>query len=92
MAERFYWALRDRFCSSAPGFRNVSNRGALARFKTRGIYAIDSSVIPLSLNCIDWARYIHRKSAAKLHMRTNVANMLPDFEKAYLKAMGQQTA
>ena len=79
VAERFYWALRDRFGSSAPGFRNVSNRGALARFKTRGIYAIDSSVIPLSLNCIDWAKYIHRKSAAKLHMRTNVANMLPDF-------------
>jgi len=33
----------------------------------------------LSLNCIDWTKYIHRKSAAKLHMRTNVANMLPDF-------------
>ena len=79
VAERFYWALRDRFSSSAPGFRNVSNRGSLARFKTRHIYAVDSSLIPLSLNCIDWAKYIHRKSAAKLHMRTNVANMLPDF-------------
>ena len=79
VAERFYWALRDRFSSSAPGFRNVSNRGSLARFKTRHIYAVDSSLIPLSLNCIDWAKYIHQKSAAKLHMRTNVANMLPDF-------------
>ena len=79
VAERFYWALRDRFSSSAPGFRNIGNRGALARFKTRHIYAVDSSVIPLSLNCIDWAKYIHQKSAAKLHMRTNVANMLPDF-------------
>lgn len=79
LAESFYWALRDYFCKVTPGFRSMRNRGALARFKTRHVYAIDASVIPLSLCCIDWARYVHQKSAAKLHMRTNVANMLPDF-------------
>jgi len=79
VAERFYWALRDRFANATPGFRRAGNRGALAKFKTRQIFAIDSSVIPLSLDCIDWARYIHQKSAAKLHMRTNVADMLPSF-------------
>lgn len=79
VAQDFYWALRDWFAGSSPGFRSLRNRGVLARFKTRHIYAVDASVIPLSLCCIDWAKYIHRKSAAKLHMRTNVANMLPDF-------------
>ena len=79
VAQDFYWALRDWFASRSPGFRNLRNKGALARFKTRHIYAVDASVIPLSLCCIDWAKYIHKKSAAKLHMRTNVANMLPDF-------------
>jgi len=69
VAESFYWALRDRFSSQSPGFQSCRNKGPLARFKTRNIYAVDASVIPLSLNCIDWAKYIHRKSAAKLHMR-----------------------
>ncbi|MBR4617684.1 MAG: transposase, partial [Kiritimatiellae bacterium] len=79
VAQDFYWALRDWFDRRSPGFRGLRNRGALARFRTRHIYAVDASLIPLSLCCIDWAKYIHRKSAAKLHMRTNVANMLPDF-------------
>jgi hypothetical protein len=79
VAQDFYWALRDWFSSRSPGFRRLRNRGALARFRARHVYAVDASLIPLSLCCIDWARYIHRKSAAKLHMRTNVANMLPDF-------------
>lgn len=79
VVESFYWTLRDRFSRETPGFRNVRNRGALAKFKTRRIFAVDASVIPLSLRSMDWAKYIHRKAAAKLHMRTNVANMLPDF-------------
>ena len=79
VAEDYYWMLRDRFSRETPGFRNVRNRGALARFKTRRVFAVDASVIPLSLRSMDWAKYIHRKAAAKLHMRTNVANMLPDF-------------
>ena len=79
VAQDFYWALRDWFDGRSRGFRSLRNRGALARFKTRHVYAVDASLIPLSLCCIDWAKYIHRKSAAKLHMRTNVANMLPDF-------------
>ena len=79
VAEDFYWALRDWFARLSPEFLSHRNGGALARFKTRRIYAVDASLIPLSLCCIDWAKYIHKKSAAKLHMRTNVANMLPDF-------------
>jgi len=79
VAEDYYWALRDRFSRETPGFRNVRNHGALAKFKTRRIFAVDASVIPLSLRSVDWAKYIHKKAAAKLHMRTNVANMLPDF-------------
>ena len=79
VAESFYWLLRDMFSRETPGFRNVRNRGPLAKFKTRRIFAIDASVIPLTVSSIDWAKYIHRKSAAKMHARTNVANMLPDF-------------
>lgn len=77
--ESVYWRLRDELGRESPAFRGTRNRGALSRFRTRRIFAVDSSVIPLAVSSIDWARYIHRKSAAKLHMRTNVADMLPDF-------------
>lgn len=77
--ESVYWRLRDELSRESPAFRGTRNRGALSRFRTRRIFAVDSSVIPLAVSSVDWARYIHRKSAAKLHMRTNVADMLPDF-------------
>ena len=77
--EAVYWKLRDELSRESPAFRGMRNHGALSRFRTRRIFAVDASVIPLAVSSIDWAKYIHRKSAVKLHMRTSVADMLPDF-------------
>jgi len=53
-------------------------RGTLHRFKVR-IHAVDSSVIPLVANSMDWARHRRRKAAAKMHLRLDLHNFLPSF-------------
>ena len=63
------------FCRENPKFRNTRNHGALARFKMRHVLAIDASVIPLAVSSIDRAKDSHRKSAVKLHMRTNIVDI-----------------
>ena len=55
------------------------HKGALAKFRMRGIYAVDSTTIQLAYWCIKWAKHRLRKAAVKLHMVANVANMLPRF-------------
>jgi len=79
MAERLYWEVFDHLVSVCPGFGEYrKHKGFLARLK-RGIFAIDSSTIKLSLNCIDWARHRRKKAAAKLHLRFDVGSRLPAF-------------
>jgi hypothetical protein len=79
MAERLYWEVFDHLAGACPGFGEYRrHKGFLARLK-RGIFAIDSSTIKLSLNCIDWARHRRRKAAAKLHLRLDVGSRLPAF-------------
>ena len=77
VAEKFYWMLRSYLQQQAPEFVKGRNPGPLSRFHLRKIYAIDSSVLELCANCIDWAEYRKKKSAVKMHMRMNIANMLP---------------
>lgn len=77
IGEKFYWKLKEHFERAAPSFVSRRNTGPLSRFRNRNIYAIDSTVIELCANCIDWAEFRKKKSAVKLHMQTNVANMLP---------------
>ena len=67
VAQDFYWALRDWFDRRSPGFRSLHNRGALARFKARHVYAVDASLIPLSLCCIDWALRLLRDQQANIN-------------------------
>ena len=62
-----------------PAFANPRHKGALAKFRMRGIYAVDSTTIQLAYWCIKWAKHRQRKAAVKLHMVANVANMLPRF-------------
>ena len=45
----------------------------------REIFAIDSTTLQLSLDCIDWARHRRKKAAAKTHLTLDVGNMLPSF-------------
>lgn len=79
VAERVYWQLAEHLGRVSPGFSNGKNHGKLARFKGRKIYAIDSTTLKLTLNSIDWAKHRTRKAAAKAHMRTDIACMLPRF-------------
>lgn len=75
----FFWLVYGMFAHKDPAFASPRHKGALARFRMRGIYAVDSTTIRLAYWCIRWARHRQRKAAVKLHMVANVANMLPRF-------------
>ncbi len=79
LAEELYWAVFEHLQNICRTFGTGRPRGALSRFRLRNIFAIDSSTLALSLKCMDWAKHRARKAAAKLHMRTDVACMLPRF-------------
>ena len=68
------WHLVD----SSPGFIPPKRvRGFLSRFRKRGIFAIDSTVIRLALACIASYPYRSRKAAAKMHVRLPVGSSVP---------------
>ena len=77
--QKFFWLVYGQFARQDPAFANPRHKGALARFRMRGIYAVDSTTIQLAYWCIKWAKHRQRKAAVKLHMVANVANMLPKF-------------
>ena len=79
VAEALYWDTEKRFSGMSPQFVHPKQKGRLARFRHRRIYAADSSVLCLTLKSIDWARHRRQKAAAKLHMRCDVASRLPSF-------------
>ena len=79
VAENLYWELYRRLTSSFSEFLRRPHKGALARFRFRRIFAVDATVLQLTLNSIDWAKHRKRKAAAKLHMRCDVASRLPSF-------------
>lgn len=73
IAERLYWAVLAQLTASCDGFAAPGRcKGFLHRFKRR-IFAIDSTVIQLSLACIDWAKHRRRKAAAKTHVRIDAS-------------------
>jgi hypothetical protein len=53
-------------------------KGLLRRFKVK-IHAVDSTVIQLVANCMDWASHRRRKAAAKMHLRLDLHSFLPSF-------------
>jgi hypothetical protein len=55
-----------------------SGRSLLHRFKVR-IHAVDSTVMELVANCMDWAKHRRRKAAAKMHLRLGLGSFLPTF-------------
>lgn len=79
MMESLFWKtlahLQDTFKQFGPsgGYSKLPRR-----FK-RTIHVLDSSVIALVANCMDWAKHRRRKAAAKLHMRLNLQTFLPGF-------------
>ena len=79
IAEKLYWTVFAHLQSICPSFTQYKgHKGFLHRLK-RDIFAIDSTTLKLTLDCIDWARHRRKKAAAKTHLTLNVGNMLPSF-------------
>jgi len=79
IAETLYWSMLEHFQSICPSFTQGSKYGGFIYRIKRNIFAIDSTTLKLSMNCIDWARHRRKKAAAKTHMTLNVRCMLPSF-------------
>jgi hypothetical protein len=77
--EKLFWSLLGELQSAHPRFATGrKGRGTLHRFKVR-IHAVDSSVLQLFANCMDWAKHRRRKAAAKMHLRLDLHSFLPSF-------------
>ena len=79
VAEELYWQILSHLQTICPGFTEYGKHaGFIFRLK-RGIFAMDSTTLQLTLASIDWARHRRRKAAAKCHMRLNIGTFLPTF-------------
>jgi hypothetical protein len=78
MAERLFWRVMSFLGEQSPGFVAGRRRGAAFRFKLP-IHVVDTTVMELVANCLDWAKHRRRKAAAKTHMRLNLQSLLPSF-------------
>jgi hypothetical protein len=78
MAEQLFWRVLDSLGQQSPGFAAGRSRGPAFRFKLP-IHVVDTTVMELVANCMDWARHRRRKAAAKTHMRLNLQSLLPNF-------------
>ena len=77
--EQLFWSVLGNLQHIQPGFANGRRgKGLLRRFKVR-IHAVDSTVMELVANCMDWARHRRRKAAAKMHLRLDLHSFLPSF-------------
>ncbi len=77
--QKFFWRVYDEFRRRDSGFIHGRHQGRLARFRMRGVYAIDSTTITFAYWCIKWAKHRQRKAAVKVHMVADVASRLPHF-------------
>lgn len=78
IAEGLFWGTLEHLRNQAPGFGRRRFPGRLRKLK-RTIHLIDSTVIELVANCMDWAAHRRRKAAAKCHVRLNFETLLPGF-------------
>lgn len=78
-AEKLFWSLLGHLQHDCPSFASgKKGKGLLRRFKVR-IHAVDSTVMQLVANCMDWAKHRRRKAAAKMHLRLDLHSFLPSF-------------
>jgi hypothetical protein len=88
-AEKLFWSVLGHLQHASPDFAaGRKGKGLLRRFKVR-THAVDSTVIQLVANCMDWAKHRRRKAAAKMHLRLDLHSFLPSFaivvfDKAYV--------
>ena len=78
MAEQLFWRVMSHLGQQSPGFVAGRSRGRAFRFKMP-IHVVDTTVLELVANCMDWAKHRRRKAAAKTHMRLNLQSLLPNF-------------
>jgi len=78
MSEKTFWMVLEHLRTQSPGFGVGKHRGRAFRFKMP-IHVVDTTVMELVANCIDWAKHRRRKAAAKTHMRLNLQSLLPSF-------------
>lgn len=78
MAEQLFWAAMSHLGKQSPGFVAGRSRGPAFRFKVP-IHVVDTTVLELVANSMDWAQHRRRKAAAKTHMRLNLQSLLPNF-------------
>jgi hypothetical protein len=78
-AEKLFWSVLGHLQHASPDFaKGRKGKGSLRRFKVR-IHAVDSTVMQLVANCMDWAKHRRRKAAAKMHLRLDLHSFLPTF-------------
>jgi len=77
MAQQLFWSVLEHLKTQSPGFGAGRRRGPAFRFKA-SIPLLDSTVMELVANCLDWARHRRRKAAAKTHLRLNFQSLLPE--------------
>jgi hypothetical protein len=78
MAEQLFWKTLEHLQTQSPGFGAGRGGGPAFRFRVP-IHAVDTTVMELVANCMDWAQHRRRKAAAKTHMRLNLQSLLPSF-------------
>jgi len=78
MAEQLFWRVMGHLGEQSPGFVKGRSRGPAFRFKMP-IHVVDTTVLELVANCLDWAKHRRRKAAAKTHLRLNLQSLLPNF-------------
>lgn len=77
--ERLFWRVLEHLQTLDGSFAaGKRGRGVLRRFRVR-IHAVDSTVMELFANCMDWAKHRRRKAAAKMHLRLDLHSFLPSF-------------
>ena len=77
MAKELFWKTFEHLQKQNPKFGMGKKYSGLPhRFKS-SIVAVDSTIITLVVNCIDWAKHSRRKAAAKMHLSLSLNNFLP---------------
>lgn len=79
MAEKLFWATLAHLETIRPGFTGGRRGKGLTRRLRRNIHAVDSTVLELVANCMDWAQHRRRKAAAKCHLRLDLQSFLPSY-------------
>jgi len=78
MIEALFWEMLSHMHKSFPQFGVDHRYNMLPRRFKKTIYAVDSTVINLVANCMDWAKYRRRKAAAKMHTGLNLGTFMPE--------------